>query len=81
SVHRPATESPVFRLVIALTLLLTAVLSAVGPFGLPREARAETEWSAPRAVYIPESGQIISGWFLDLWRESGGAGVLGNPIT
>jgi hypothetical protein len=79
--RRAAAGSPIARLVIALTLLLTAVLSAVGPIGQPREARAETEWSAPRAVYIPESGQIISGWFLDLWRESGGAGVLGNPIT
>jgi hypothetical protein len=39
------------------------------------------EWAPPTTVYIPETGQTIDGWFLDLWRESGGAGAFGNPIT
>jgi hypothetical protein len=38
-------------------------------------------WSAPRTVYIPETGQSIDGVFLDAWRAWGGAASWGNPIT
>lgn len=39
------------------------------------------EWSAPRTVYIPETGHSIDGVFLDYWRYNGGAASFGNPIT
>jgi len=40
-----------------------------------------SDWSPPRTVYIPETGHAIDGWFLDLWREAGGANAYGYPIT
>ena len=42
---------------------------------------SEQAWSAPRTVYIPESGHTIDGVFLDFWRAVGGAAAYGNPIT
>ncbi|MGD9712330.1 MAG: L,D-transpeptidase family protein [Thermomicrobiales bacterium] len=37
-------------------------------------------WSAPRTVYVPETGQSVDGYFLDVWRSWGITG-LGYPIT
>ena len=37
-------------------------------------------WTAPRTVYIPETGQSVDGYFLDIWR-SWGISSLGYPIT
>ena len=39
------------------------------------------DWTAPRTVYIAETGQSIDGLFLDLWRNGGGAATFGNPVT
>ncbi|HEV2528201.1 MAG TPA: L,D-transpeptidase family protein [Thermomicrobiales bacterium] len=71
---------------VALLLVLTLV--AIIPASLTAAPRAVTaqqvttsEWSPPRTVYIPATGQHIDGWFLDLWRENGGASVFGNPVT
>jgi len=37
-------------------------------------------WSAPRTVYVPETGQSVDGYFLDVWR-SWGISSLGYPVT
>ena len=62
----------------ALLLALTALL-ALSMF--PMGASAQSDWSAPRTVYIPETGHTVDGVFLDVWREWGGASAFGNPIT
>ncbi len=76
------------RLIGRIALLLVLILTAILPVGLsiaPRQAEAQqataSDWAAPRTVYIPATGQQIDGWFLDLWRENGGASVFGNPVT
>ena len=38
-------------------------------------------WSPPRTVFIPDTGQSIDGVFLDAWRNWGGVTSWGNPIT
>jgi lipoprotein-anchoring transpeptidase ErfK/SrfK len=38
-------------------------------------------WSAPRTVYIPQTGHTVDGVFLDFWRSAGGAAAYGNPIS
>jgi lipoprotein-anchoring transpeptidase ErfK/SrfK len=47
----------------------------------PDLASSEQSWSAPRTVFIPESGQTIDGVFLDFWRAAGGEAAYGNPIS
>src|SRR5215213_6249357 len=64
-----------------VALLLVLVLAAVvGPRATEAQV-TDPNWAPPRTVYIPETGQSIDGYFLDLWRSSGGAGAFGNPIT
>ncbi len=58
----------------ALTALLTLLMA-------PMATSAQDDWSAPRTVYIPETGHTIDGVFLDSWREWGGVAAFGNPIT
>ncbi len=60
--------------VVALVALLTL---AMFPWGVA----AQDDWAAPRTVLIPETGHTIDGYFLDTWRELGGAAAFGNPIT
>ncbi|MBA2276402.1 MAG: hypothetical protein H0W06_01450, partial [Chloroflexia bacterium] len=38
-------------------------------------------WAPPATVYLAETGQTLDRLFLDLWREGGGAGAFGYPIT
>ncbi|MDQ3779393.1 MAG: L,D-transpeptidase [Chloroflexota bacterium] len=57
----------------------SASLPAPPPSGAA--AAATVEWSPPRTVYIPETGQLIDGVFLDLWRGWGAANGFGYPIT
>lgn len=45
------------------------------------QAAAQSSWSPPVTVYIPETGQSLDQLFLDLWRNSGGASSFGYPIT
>ena len=62
--------------VVALFVLVSAMVAA------PAAAYpTDPNWSAPRTVYIPETGQTIDQLFLDLWRGSGGAATWGNPLT
>jgi hypothetical protein len=37
------------------------------------------EWSAPRTVFVPETGHTADGYFLDVWRTQ--RTLFGNPIT
>ena len=66
----------------ALSLLAVVMLliTAVPALMTPSTAKA-ADWAPPRTVYIPETGQSIDGFFLDVWRSWGGATSLGNPIT
>jgi hypothetical protein len=60
----------------------------VGLVGSPLLASAQqvspvtaTDWSPPRTVYIPDTGQTIDGVFLDFWRANNGIANYGYPIT
>jgi lipoprotein-anchoring transpeptidase ErfK/SrfK len=67
---------------IVSPLMLSRASAAPAPAQTVREASAqESDWSAPRTVYIPETGHTIDGVFLDYWRAAGGAEAYGNPIT
>lgn len=79
-----------FAMIGMLLLLIVLVLSPLMAFttaAAPAPATAELQssaqeaWSAPRTVYIPASGQMIDGVFLDFWRASGGPNTYGNPIS
>jgi len=64
----------------ARVMATTAVLLAVSvPPAMANSVGGE--WSAPRTVYIAETGQSIDGLFLDLWRNGGGTATYGNPVT
>jgi len=63
-----------FALVFAALALLTTLLA-------PLTSPAAAEWSAPRTVYIDQTGQSLDQVFLDVWREGGGANSYGYPIT
>ena len=62
----------VFAALVAL-LLIPAI-------AVPRQTAAQ-DWSAPTTVYIPETGQILDGYFLDVWRAWGGSSAIGYPLT
>jgi hypothetical protein len=88
AVRRPGT---IGRVLLALVVVLTTILSFGGLLGQPKSASAQEDgstfpefgsaWSAPTTVYIPETGQSIDGSFLDMWRENGSSSVFGYPIT
>ena len=71
-VGRRPRLSPRLHLLCALFLLIAAV-PVVG-----RPAAAQ-EWSAPRTVYVPETGHTADGYFLDIWRTQ--RELLGDPVT
>lgn len=54
---------------------------AQAPTASAQSSILPSDWAPPRTVYIPETGHSIDGWFLDLWREAGGAAAYGYPIT
>ncbi len=63
-------------IVVAIgALLMTMLAPLVAP------AAAQEEWSAPRTVYIEETGHSLDQLFLDVWRESGRESSYGYPIT
>lgn len=67
---------------LQVAAILALVLSLVGPLSFsPNTAVAQDGWSAPRTVYIPETGHTIDGVFLDVWRAWSGAASFGYPIT
>lgn len=59
-------------IVAAMGLLLTMF----APFATPAGA-----WSAPRTVYIEQTGQTLDQVFLDVWRDNGKEASYGFPIT
>jgi lipoprotein-anchoring transpeptidase ErfK/SrfK len=63
-----------FFAVIALLVSIVAPAATIGQ-------SSAAEWSAPRTVYIPETGHTIDGVFLDVWRAWGGASAFGYPVT
>lgn len=66
-------------------LLLSATIALVLSIFLPLQSTAAqsdtASWSAPRTVYIPQTGQTLDQLFLDMWRNAGGAQSFGYPIT
>lgn len=58
------------------------LFSLIAPLAMITGQEAEAQgWSAPRTVYIDETGHTLDQLFLDYWRENGGAAAFGNPIT
>jgi lipoprotein-anchoring transpeptidase ErfK/SrfK len=77
-----ADRRRVSRVSVAALALVALVLPLAALFTVPGQAGAQTDdWSAPRTVFIPDTGQTIDGVFLDQWREGGGVSAYGNPIT
>ncbi|HEU0163691.1 MAG TPA: L,D-transpeptidase [Thermomicrobiales bacterium] len=66
----------VAAVIAAASLLMTMAM----PFGTAAQS-ASSDWSAPRTVYIPETGHTLDQLFLDMWRNAGGANAYGYPIT
>jgi len=64
-----------------LALVLAPLLGSGTGVAAPAAQVTDPDWTPPRSVYIPETGHSIDGYFLDLWRESGGVNTYGNPIT
>ncbi len=65
-------------LVAAMFASLALMLTMVAP--LVPSTSAE-EWSAPRTVYIEQTGHTLDQVFLDVWRDGNGAESYGYPIT
>ena len=63
---------------LAMFGLLVPLLALIA---FPVNTMAQSDWAAPRTVFIPETGQTIDGVFLDQWRSGGGVNAYGNPIT
>lgn len=72
--HRSTHRGAVAVVLATAALLLTMFAPLVGP------ASAQ-EWSAPRTVYIEETGQSLDQVFLDVWRDGGRESSYGFPIT
>lgn len=75
---RPGRSGRAGLIAMTIGLLMALVAPMTMLFALPAAAE---EWSAPRTVYIAETGQTLDRLFLDAWREGGGASSYGNPIT
>ena len=68
---RPALIAAVIALIVAL----------FAPLAAPTTVQAQEEWRPPSTVYIEQTGHTLDQLFLDLWRDAGGAGAFGYPIT
>jgi lipoprotein-anchoring transpeptidase ErfK/SrfK len=66
-----------------LGFALAALFATLMPSGtgVSAEQSGAQPWSAPRTVYIPETGQSIDGVFLDFWRANDGIANYGYPIS
>ena len=62
-------------------LLVLFLIPLVAALSSDQSAAAQSGWSPPRTVYIPETGHTLDQVFLDQWREAGGAVAYGYPIT
>jgi len=85
--RRPRARVSTFLMALVAVMMLSPMLltmasAAPAPAQTEPQAAAQaSDWSAPRTVYIPETGHTIDGVFLDYWRAAGGAAAYGNPIT
>jgi len=70
-----AAEITVLSVLLALLAPLSSVAQAI------QSTDPSANWAPPTTVYIPQTGQTLDRLFLDLWREGGGAGAFGYPIT
>lgn len=70
---RPQVNVKALGVVLAAVGLLVTMFA---PFVTPAGA-----WSAPRTVYIEETGQTLDQVFLDVWRDNGKEASYGFPIT
>lgn len=75
---RHVQTNAVRALIVAAAWIIVTSLTPLA--GSPASA-APTGWTAPRTVYIPETGQSIDGVFLDFWRGNNGIANYGYPIT
>ncbi len=66
---------------VATLALVGLLVPLIALIAFPVKTMAQSDWAAPRTVFIPETGQTIDGVFLDQWRTGGGANAYGNPIT
>ena len=79
--------SRVGRLRTVLVLSVMALVATLMPLGSGVSAQqaisssGRQPWSAPRTVYIPETGHSIDGVCLDFWRANNGIANYGYPIT
>jgi len=80
-VNSPAVRkrAHVRRNILQLLAVFAVLLALIAPTAM-HAPRAAAEWAAPRTVYIPETGQSVDGYFLDVWR-SWGIANLGYPIS
>ncbi len=75
-------QHPATRRVMFLVAALGLMLALIAPMAMVGGQQAQAqEWSAPRTVYFPDTGQSLDQVFLDAWREAGGASAYGYPIT
>ncbi|MGH2560841.1 MAG: L,D-transpeptidase family protein [Thermomicrobiales bacterium] len=65
----------------ALLAVLGLMALAFSPLMVTTVDAAQSDWSPPRTVYIPETGHSIDGVFLDYWRANSGIDLYGYPIT
>ena len=79
---------PVIRMSRAAHLVgLVALLIALVATPLAASAQQITStappsnWTPPRTVYIPQTGHMIDGVFLDFWRANNGIANYGFPVT
>jgi hypothetical protein len=82
SVDRPLVRQRrnTITIILATIALLLSVLAPLQTTSA-QEADSTLAWSAPRTVYIPQTGHTLDQLFLDLWRNAGGASAFGYPIT
>jgi hypothetical protein len=77
--YSPAVQNRSRRRFPRLLAALAVLIALIGPATMTAP-QASAEWAPPRTVYIPETGQSVDGYFLDVWR-AWGAVSLGYPIT
>lgn len=80
--RRPGYRFSAISSLVGLAALLLSLIGSPLAAGAQQISPVETsDWSPPRTVYIPETGQTIDGVFLDFWRANNGVANYGYPIT
>ncbi|MDQ3696238.1 MAG: L,D-transpeptidase [Chloroflexota bacterium] len=59
--------------------LLLSLILFLALFPVVTPPVAAQEWSAPRTVFVPETGHTADGYFLDVWRTQ--RALMGDPIS